>query len=52
MTTMTYLTSQILADTYQPMPSYRICTADGVLKLTEGLFERLKQVLEERERTA
>ncbi|KAI0088245.1 hypothetical protein BDY19DRAFT_891510 [Irpex rosettiformis] len=41
---------KILAETYQPMPSYRLCTADGVIKLTEGLFERLKQVLEERER--
>lgn len=38
--------SQFLAETYQPMPAYRMCTSDGVLKLTEGLAQKLKQVLE------
>ncbi|TCD63597.1 hypothetical protein EIP91_005205 [Steccherinum ochraceum] len=37
---------KMLADTYQPMPSYRLCTADGILKLTEGLAARLKERLE------
>ncbi|KAI0826213.1 hypothetical protein BC629DRAFT_1578645 [Irpex lacteus] len=41
---------KILAETYQPMPAYRLCTSDGVLKLTEGLSERLLQVLEEQDR--
>lgn len=36
---------QIMADTYQPMPSYRMCTSDGVLKLTDGLANKLKEVL-------
>jgi len=31
----------ILADTYQPMPSYRLCTADGIITLTEGLHATL-----------
>lgn len=39
---------KILADTYQPMPSYRLCTADGVLQLTEGLAERLNEILQAR----
>jgi len=39
---------QILAETYQPMPSYRLCTSDGVLQLTEGLAKRLREVLEAR----
>ncbi|EMD36987.1 hypothetical protein CERSUDRAFT_95256 [Gelatoporia subvermispora B] len=39
---------KILAETYQPMPSYRLCTADGVLQLTEGLARRLKEILEVR----
>ena len=29
------------------MPSYRTCTADGPIKLTEGLAARLVQVLQE-----
>ncbi|KAF9781347.1 hypothetical protein BJ322DRAFT_1145098 [Thelephora terrestris] len=37
---------KFLTDTYQPMPAYRMCTSDGVLKLTEGLAQKLKQVLE------
>ncbi|KAH9947809.1 hypothetical protein B0H21DRAFT_691362 [Amylocystis lapponica] len=36
---------KILSDTYQPMPSYRLCTADGVLQLTDGLAQRLREVL-------
>ncbi|OCH94570.1 hypothetical protein OBBRIDRAFT_789045 [Obba rivulosa] len=39
---------KILAETYQPMPSYRLCTSDGVLQLTEGLAQRLKEILEAR----
>jgi len=36
---------KFLTETYQPMPAYRMCTSDGVLKLTEGLAQKLKQVL-------
>lgn len=32
------------------MPSYRLCTSDGVLQLTEGLAARLVEVLEARVR--
>ncbi|TBU23553.1 hypothetical protein BD311DRAFT_673735 [Dichomitus squalens] len=39
---------EILAETYQPMPAYRLCTSDGVLQLTEGLAARLVEVLEAR----
>lgn len=41
---------KILPDTYQPMPAYRIATADGVLQLTEGLAQKLREVLEAAER--
>lgn len=41
---------QIMPETYAPMPSYRVCTGDGVTKLTEGLAERLRDVLERRAR--
>ena len=34
------------AETYQPMPSYRLCTSDGVLQLTEGLAKRLVELLQ------
>lgn len=37
---------KILPDTYQAMPSYRFCTADGPTQLTEGLAKKLKSVLE------
>ncbi|THH31833.1 hypothetical protein EUX98_g2343 [Antrodiella citrinella] len=37
---------KILAETYQPMPSYRLCTSDGILKLTDGLAVRLRERLE------
>jgi len=35
----------MLIDTYQPMPSYRLCTRDGVCELSEGLMARLRLVL-------
>ncbi|KAG1873068.1 hypothetical protein DFJ58DRAFT_885100 [Suillus subalutaceus] len=38
--------SKILPDTYQPMPSYRLCTSDGPTLLTEGFATKLKLVLE------
>ncbi|OBZ76662.1 Tubulin-specific chaperone C [Grifola frondosa] len=41
---------KILAETYQPMPAYRLCTTDGVLQLTEGLAQRLRELLEARVR--
>lgn len=37
-----------MPETYSPMPSYRLCTADGVTKLTDGLAQRLREVLERR----
>ncbi|KAF9647116.1 hypothetical protein BDM02DRAFT_3098675 [Thelephora ganbajun] len=37
---------KFLMETYQPMPAYRLCTSDGILKLTEGLAQKLRQVLE------
>ena len=37
----------MLVETYQPMPSHRLCTTDGILKLTEGLAQRLKERLEQ-----
>ncbi|KAG2058009.1 hypothetical protein BDR06DRAFT_951137 [Suillus hirtellus] len=37
---------KILPDTYQSMPSYRLCTSDGPTLLTEGLAAKLKLVLE------
>lgn len=33
--------SKIIPETYQPMPSYRFCTADGVIQLTPGLMQKL-----------
>lgn len=44
--------SQIQPNTYSAMPSYRICTADGVTHLTEGLAAKLKEVLEREVRDA
>jgi hypothetical protein len=38
---------EILAETYQAMPAYRICTVDGVTQLTEGLAKKLMQLLEQ-----
>ncbi|KAJ3576803.1 hypothetical protein NP233_g180 [Leucocoprinus birnbaumii] len=37
--------SEILAETYQPMPAYRLVTADGLMQLTPGLAQKLKDVL-------
>jgi hypothetical protein len=39
---------QIIAETYQAMPSYRLCTAHGVIQLTEGLASTLQSLLEVR----
>ena len=38
-------TKKILPETYQPMPSYRFCTADGVIQLTPGLAQKLQTTL-------
>ncbi|KAL5514810.1 hypothetical protein ACEPAG_2126 [Sanghuangporus baumii] len=38
---------RILIDTYEPMPSYRLCTADGVCRLTDTLMDRLKATLKQ-----
>ncbi|KZO94668.1 hypothetical protein CALVIDRAFT_196277 [Calocera viscosa TUFC12733] len=42
---------QILPDSYEPMPTYRVCTTDGILTLTpeleQLLIERLGEVDEE-----
>ncbi|KAG6826402.1 hypothetical protein H0H92_015967 [Tricholoma furcatifolium] len=37
--------SKILPETYQPMPSYRLCTSDGLLTLTPGLARHLQAFL-------
>ncbi|KDR80161.1 hypothetical protein GALMADRAFT_242422 [Galerina marginata CBS 339.88] len=37
--------SEIKYETYQPMPSYRVCTSDGVLQLTPGLTKHLHKTL-------
>ncbi|KAI0290751.1 hypothetical protein B0F90DRAFT_1783501 [Multifurca ochricompacta] len=34
---------KILAETYQAMPSYRICTTHGITQLTEGLVLKLRR---------
>ncbi|KAI5891214.1 uncharacterized protein SCHCODRAFT_02668600 [Schizophyllum commune H4-8] len=41
---------KILPETYQPMPAYRVVTADGVVQLSEGLAQKLKELLEDAER--
>jgi hypothetical protein len=41
---------QILAETYQAMPSYRVCTAHGITQLTEGLASKLRSLLDARAR--
>ncbi|KAL1760779.1 hypothetical protein FB107DRAFT_202479 [Schizophyllum commune] len=41
---------KILPETYQPMPAYRVVTADGVVQLSEGLAQKLKELLEAAER--
>lgn len=35
----------MLIDSYQPMPSYRMVTADGVCQLTDTLMTHLVRVL-------
>ncbi|KAH9968146.1 hypothetical protein BC827DRAFT_1170565 [Russula dissimulans] len=37
---------KIIPETYQAMPSYRVCTAHGVTHLTEGLASKLQRLLE------
>jgi len=37
--------SKIKPETYQPMPSYRVCTTDGILQLTPGLAKELHRAL-------
>ncbi|KAI9445614.1 hypothetical protein F5148DRAFT_1254843 [Russula earlei] len=37
---------KILPETYQAMPSYRLCTVRGVTQLTEGLASKLQGLLE------
>jgi len=41
---------KILAETYQAMPSYRVCTTDGITQLTEGLASKLRTLLAARAR--
>lgn len=38
--------STVKPETYQPMPSYRMCTADGILQLTPAMLEDLVTVLQ------
>ncbi|KAF8352066.1 hypothetical protein F5887DRAFT_933792 [Amanita rubescens] len=40
---------EILPETYQPMPAYRLCTQDGVTKLTPGLADKLQSFLSSRD---
>ena len=35
----------MLPETYEPMPSYRVCTADGVCLLSDGLAKSLEAVI-------
>jgi len=37
---------KVLPETYERMPSYRICTADGLTTLSEGLTKYLQQTLQ------
>lgn len=39
--------SKIMPETYQAMPAYRLCTADGLTKLTPGLAQELQNHLAE-----
>ncbi|EJU01301.1 hypothetical protein DACRYDRAFT_107858 [Dacryopinax primogenitus] len=36
----------IVPESYEPMPTYRVCTTDGVVTLSEGLESRLVEELE------
>lgn len=42
---------QIIPETYEPMPSYRLVTSDGVCQLTESLLEKIKASLLEEKRS-
>lgn len=37
---------QIVADTYSPLPTYRLVTTNGVMRLPEGLDKHVIEVLE------
>jgi hypothetical protein len=37
---------QILPGTYNPMPAYRLVTADGVVTLTPGIAARFRAALQ------
>ncbi|KAJ7628456.1 hypothetical protein FB45DRAFT_918333 [Roridomyces roridus] len=41
---------KIMPETYQEMPSYRICTSDGPIQLTSGVARKLQAVLQEGEK--
>ena len=36
-----------MPETYEAMPAYRLCTSDGVLRLTDGLAMKLRTILDE-----
>ena len=40
---------RMLPETYEPMPSYRLVTSDGVCQLTETLLEKVKAAVIEEE---
>ncbi|KAG6867987.1 hypothetical protein C0993_008671 [Termitomyces sp. T159_Od127] len=40
--------SKIIPETYQPMPAYRMCTSDGLVTLTPGLAQHLRNHLVQR----
>lgn len=42
--------SKIQPETYQPMPAYRLCTSDGVTHLSDGLAQRLREMLQDEAR--
>jgi hypothetical protein len=44
--------NKIQGDTYQPMPTYRLVTRDGPMKLSDFLLERLRERLRKMERDA
>ncbi|KDQ07669.1 hypothetical protein BOTBODRAFT_596818 [Botryobasidium botryosum FD-172 SS1] len=39
---------KVLSETYERMPSYRICTADGLTTLSEGLTKYLQKTLQQK----
>jgi len=40
---------QVVPATYQPMPTYRVCTTDGLLQLPHGLMDRLLDKLRQQD---